>query len=241
VEPENRQTAERLSRSAQAPFPAASQTTLTPPTIKVLIADDHTVVRRGIKQIVAETPDIVVGGEAADAQRVQELVRAGDWDVLILDITMPGRSGLDVLRELKQERPRLPILILSMHSEDQFATRVLKGGAAGYIPKESAPEELVTAIRKVHAGGRYVSPSQAEKLVHSFESDPDKAPHETLSNREYEVLRLIASGLTVTQIAEQIQLSVKTISTYRTRILEKMRMSTNAQLTHYAIKNQLVD
>jgi len=190
---------------------------------------------------LAETGDIAVGAEAADTGQVMELVRNQDWDVLLLDITMPGRSGLDILRELRQERPKLPVLLLSMHSEDQFATRALKGGAAGYLPKESAPEELVKAIRKVHAGGKYVSSTQAEKLVHVFDGQADRAPHETLSNREYEVLRLIASGRTVTQIAEQIGLSVKTISTYRTRILEKMAMKTNAQLTHYAIKNQLVE
>ena len=210
-------------------------------TITVLIADDHAVVRRGLKQILAETPDIAVGAEAVNAHQVQELVRAREWDVLILDITMPGRSGLDILRELKQERPKLPILFLSMHSEDQFATRVFKGGAAGYLPKETAAEELVQAIRKVHQGGKYVSASQAEKLVHTFESAGDKAPHEALSNREYEVLRLIASGRTVTQIAEQIQLSVKTVSTYRARILEKMGMRSNAEIAAYAVRNQLVE
>src|SRR6266853_3905615 len=209
--------------------------------IKTLIADDHAVVRRGLKQILQETPDIIASGEASDSCEVLDLVRKHSWDVLLLDISMPGRSGLDILREIKQISPQLPVLVLSMHSEEQFASRVLKAGASGYLPKESAPEELVTAIRKVCAGGRYVSAAQAERLIYLFQPGGDKMPHESLSNREYEVLRLIASGRTVTQIAEEVKLSVKTISTYRTRLLEKMRMQTSAELTHYAIKNQLVE
>ena len=187
--------------------------------IRVLIADDHAVVRRGLKQILEETSDIVVSGEATNSREVLEQVSAKNWDVLVLDITMPGRSGLDILKEVKQLAPKLPVLVLSMHAEEQFASRVLKAGAAGYLPKESAPEELVKAIRKISGGGRYISSSQAEKLVYQFEPGSDKMPHETLSNREYEVLRLIASGKTITQIAENVKLSVKTISTYRTRIL----------------------
>ena len=209
--------------------------------IHVLIADDHTVVRRGLKQIVAETNDITVSGEATNGREVMELVRARAWDVLVLDITMPGGSGLDVLKEVKRVRPLLPVLILSMHAEEQFAARVIKAGAAGYLPKESAPDELVKAIRRVVSGVRYVSPAQAAKLVFIANHDDGTPPHETLSDREYQVLRLIASGQTVTQIADQMRLSVKTISTYRTRILEKMRMNTNAQLTHYSIKNRLVE
>ena len=209
--------------------------------IHVLIADDHTVVRRGLKQIVAETNDITVSGEATNGREVMELVRARAWDVLVLDITMPGGSGLDVLKEVKRVRPGLPVLILSMHAEEQFAARVIKAGAAGYLPKESAPDELVKAIRRVVTGIRYVSPAQAAKLVFIANHDDGTPPHETLSDREYQVLRLIASGQTVTQIADQMRLSVKTISTYRTRILEKMRMNTNAQLTHYSIKNRLVE
>lgn len=209
--------------------------------IQILIADDHAVVRRGLRQIVEETSDIKVAAEASNAREVLVELRARHFDVLVLDITMPGRSGLDILKEIIQERPKLPVLVLSMHSEDQFATRVLKSGAAGYLPKESAPDELVKAIRKVQAGGKYISSAQAEKLVHSFSAHSDHPPHEALSNREYEVLRLIASGKTVTEIGEQIKLSVKTVSTYRTRILEKMNMQTNAQLTHYAIKNHLVE
>lgn len=209
--------------------------------LKVLIADDHAVVRRGLKQILEETSDVVVSGEATNSREVLEQVAAKSWDVLVLDITMPGRSGLDILREVKQLAPKLPVLVLSMHSEEQFASRVLKAGAAGYLPKESAPEELVKAIRKVCAGGRYISSAQAEKLIYMMEPGGDKMPHETLSNREYEVLRLIASGKTVTQIADAVNLSVKTISTYRSRLLEKMRMQNSAELTHYAIKNRLVE
>ena len=209
--------------------------------IHVLIADDHSVVRRGLKQIVAETNDIIVAGEATNGREVLEHVRARAWDVLVLDITMPGASGLDVLKEVKRVRPYLPVLILSMHAEEQFAARVIKAGAAGYLPKESAPDELVKAIRRVVSGIRYVSPAQAAKLVFIANHDDGTPPHEMLSDREYQVLRLIASGQTVTQVANQMRLSVKTVSTYRTRILEKMRMATNAQLTHYAIKNRLVE
>jgi len=209
--------------------------------IKTLIADDHAVVRRGLKQILQETPDIIASGEASDSCEVLDLVRKHSWDVLLLDISMPGRSGLDILREIKQISPQLPVLVLSMHAEEQFASRVLKSGAAGYLPKESAPEELVKAIRKVHAGGKYISSSQAEKLVYLFEGSSEKPAHETLSNREYEVLRLIASGKTVTQIGKEISLSVKTVSTYRARILEKMNLQSSAELTHYAIKNRLVE
>ncbi|HEY2953479.1 MAG TPA: response regulator transcription factor [Verrucomicrobiae bacterium] len=208
--------------------------------IKVLIADDHAIVRRGLKQIVAETGDIVVGGEAINGDEVMEQVRAKSFDVVVLDITMPGRNGLDTLKELKREQPRLPVLMLSMHAEDQYAMRVMKAGAAGYLPKEGAPEELVNAIRKVHSGAQYIRPSQVDRMARSMHLDSNKPPHELLSDREYEVLRMIASGKTPTQIAEELSLSVKTVSTYRARLLEKMMMKNNAELTHYAIKNTLV-
>jgi DNA-binding NarL/FixJ family response regulator len=209
--------------------------------IKVLIADDHAIVRSGLKQILDETSgEIQVQGEAANGREVLEKIHAQDWDVLVLDITMPGRSGLDILKDIRQLKPKLPILILSMHAEEQFATRMLKAGASGYLNKESAPEELVKAIRKVYDGGKYVSPAQAERMVSELTSDTGKAPHELLSDREYEILCLIASGKTATQIAKQLCLSVKTVSTYRTRILDKMKLETNAQLTHYAIKGGLV-
>lgn len=210
--------------------------------IKVLIADDHAVVRSGLKQILDETEgEIRVEGEAVNGREVLEKIQAREWDVLVLDITMPGRSGLDILKDIRQLKPGLPVLILSMHAEEQFATRMLKAGASGYLNKESAPEELVKAIRKVYSGGKYVSATQAERMVSELTGDSDKRPHEILSDREYEILCLIASGKTATQIAKELVLSVKTVSTYRSRILEKMNLSTNAQLTHYAIKNGLVN
>jgi two-component system invasion response regulator UvrY len=206
----------------------------------VLIADDHAVVRQGLKQILAETTDMVVGGEATNTQEVIDKVRHENWDVVVLDITMPGRGGLDIIKELKHERPKLPILILSMHSEDQFAVRALKAGASGYMSKESAPDLLVKAIRKVYTGGKYISVTLAEKLAFDLGTDSEQPPHEKLSDREFQVMCMIASGNTVKEIADRLSLSVKTISTYRARILEKMKMKTNAELTHYAIRNQLV-
>lgn len=209
--------------------------------IKVLIADDHAVVRRGLKQILEETRDIVVKGEATNATEVLEKIRcSAPWDVVVLDITMPGRSGLDILKDIRLEQPKLPVLILSMHSEDQYAVRVLKAGAAGYLTKESAPDELVKAIRKVVSGGKYVSPTLAEKLATQVDIDAAQPLHHSLSDREHEVLCLLASGKTPTQIAGDLRLSIKTVSTYRTRILEKMRLKTSAELMHYAIKNGLV-
>lgn len=208
--------------------------------MRILIADDHAVVRKGLRQILEEASDIVVGGEASNGREVLEKIRVGGWDALVLDITMPGQTGLEVLKEVKQEAPRLPVLMLSMHAQEQYAARVLKAGASGYLPKESAPEELIKAIRKVCSGGKYVSADQAEKLIYLFDNTSDKAPHELLSDREFEVLRAIASGRTVSQIAAEVRLSVKTVSTYRARILEKMRMKTNAELTTYAVRNGLV-
>jgi len=209
--------------------------------LKVLIADDHPVVREGLKQIVTETQDMVVAGEANNGQEVLNKIREGDYDVIVLDITMPGRNGMDVLRQLRSERPRLPVLILSIHSEEQYALRALRAGASGYLTKESAPDELVVAIRKVSWGGKYISSSLAEKLAFKLEIGREEAPHETLSDREYQVMCMIASGKTVKEIAQELSLSEKTISTYRSRILEKMKMKNNAELTYYAIKNQLVD
>ena len=208
--------------------------------MKILITDDHAVVRQGLKQILLEEFTRAEFGEAINAQEAIERVWKENWDVVVLDITMPGRSGLEVLKEIKKSRPKLPVLVLSMHPEDQFAVRILKIGAAGYMTKESAPNELVGAVRKVMAGGRYVSPSLAEKMASYLAIDVQTPPHERLSDREFLVLRLIASGKTPTAIARELALSVKTISTYRMRILEKMNMANNAQLTHYAIQNQLV-
>jgi two-component system invasion response regulator UvrY len=209
--------------------------------MKILIADDHAVVRQGLKQILADEYRRATFGEASNAQEAIDRVDADNWDVVILDVTMPGRSGLEALREIRKTKPRLPILVLSMHPEDQFAMRVLKCGASGYMTKESAPGELVGAVKKVITGGRYVSPGLAEKMAAHLNTDFQVTPHERLSNREFLVLRLIASGKTVSQIADELSLSVKTISTYRTRILEKMVMQSNAELTHYAIQNKLIE
>jgi DNA-binding NarL/FixJ family response regulator len=208
--------------------------------IKILITDDHAIVRRGLRQILSETSDIVVGDEAENAHQLLELLPKNDYGVLVLDISLPGRSGFDILKQVKTLRPKLPILIHSMHSEEQFAVRALKAGASGYITKESAPEELIKAIRKVHAGGRYVSAALGEKLALGLVEDSSKAPHETLSDREYQVMYLIASGKMSKDIAQELSLSVKTVSTYRARVLEKMKMKTNADLTRYAIHNHLV-
>ena len=208
--------------------------------IRILIADDHIVVHRGLQQILGDEPDMSVMGEAHNAQEVLALVRKQDWDLVVLDISMPGRSGLDIIEELKQERPKLPVLILSMHPEDRYAVRALRAGAAGYLTKESAPEELVKAIRKVVTGRRYVSSSLAEKLACVLSTDTGGPLHETLSNREYQVLCMIGSGKSVGAIAAELSLSVKTISTYRARILEKMALKNNVELIHYAIQNRLV-
>ncbi|MGE5893339.1 MAG: response regulator [bacterium] len=209
--------------------------------INILIADDHSIVREGLKQILAGIPDMIVTGEASNAQEVLDKVRKDSFNVVVLDIAMPGRSGLDILKEIKNEDPRLPVLILSMYPEEQYAIRVLRAGASGYMTKESAPDALMDAIRKVAQGKKYVSPSLAEKLALNLGIDNEKPLHETLSDREYEVMRMIASGRTVSEIADELSLSVKTISTYRTRILEKMNMKNNAELTHYAIQNRLID
>src|SRR3954454_7059294 len=209
--------------------------------MRILIADDHAVVRQGIKQILADDFKRATFGEARTAQEALTKIWKEKWDVVILAITMPGRTGLEVLKELKTQRPKLPVLLLSMHPEDQFAVRVLKAGASGYMTKESAPEELVGAIKKVLAGGRYVSPSLAEKLATYLSADGQKPPQEKLSDREFQVLRLIASGKIVSEIAKELSLSVKTISTYRSRILEKMSLRNNAELMHYAMQHQLVE
>jgi two-component system invasion response regulator UvrY len=206
---------------------------------RILIADDHAVVRRGLKQIVAETPDIVIADEATNGREVLDKIRNGDFDEVLLDIAMPDKDGMDVLNQIKYERPELPVLMLSMYPEEQFAVRALRAGASGYLTKESAPDELVTAIRRVSAGGKYVSSALAEKLA-SLLQNIERPPHESLSDREYKVMCLIASGKTVTEIAGELSLSIKTISTYRARVLGKMKMRNNAELTHYAIRNHLV-
>ena len=208
--------------------------------IKVIIVDDHLIVREGLKQIISDTSDISVVDEASNGQEAINKIRNNDCDVLLLDISMPGRSGLEILKEIKSELPKLSILILTMHPEEQYAVRVLRAGASGYLTKESAPDELIEAIRKVSDGGKYISSTLAEKLAFNLEVDTGKPFHQTLSDREFEVMCMISSGKTVTEIADEMSLSVKTISTYRTRILDKMRMKTNAELTYYSIKNDLV-
>ncbi len=209
--------------------------------MKILIADDHAIVREGIKQILAEIPDNVTTDEAINGQEVLQKVWNTDYDLILLDISMPGRSGLDILTQLKSEQPDLKILILSMHPEEQYAIRALKAGASGYLTKESTPLELTEAIKKVSLGKKYVSASLAETLASHLETTAEKPLHQTLSNREYEVMCMIASGKTVKEIADDLSLSVKTISTYRARILEKMNMKNNAQITHYTIQQRLVD
>jgi DNA-binding NarL/FixJ family response regulator len=209
--------------------------------IRILIADDHPIVRQGLGQLIAKTADIVVADEASTGLEVLNKARASHCDVVLLDISMPGLHGLDVIRQLKKESPKLPILVLSMHSEEQYAVRAFKAGASGYLTKQSAPDELLAAIRKVSMGGKYVSSSLAEKLASDLEIGAGKLPHETLSNREYQVMLMIAAGKTVAEIAEELSLSVQTISTYRSRILQKMQIKNNVELANYVIRNQLLD
>jgi len=207
--------------------------------IRVLIADDHPIVRQGLRQILSETPDIVLAGEAVNGQEALDQVRVGGWDILVLDITMPDRNGFDILKELKHEQPNLPVLVLSIHSEEQLAVRVLRAGASGYLTKENAPAELVKAIRKVVSGGKYISPDLAETLAFGLDVAADRPRHELLSDREFQVLQLIANGKTLSEMAEALMLSPKTVSTYRARLLEKMNLKTNAELVRYAIENDL--
>ncbi len=209
--------------------------------MRILIADDHAVVRQGLETILAEGLPHVEVGEAENAQEVLQLVREKDWDLLVLDIAMPGRSGLDVLKQLRSTHPTLPVLVLSVYPEDEYAVRVLRAGAAGYLNKESAPDELVRAAEKVLAGGKYASASLAEKLVLDLSGGAKEEPHEDLSDRELLVMRMIASGKTVTEIARELSLSVKSISTYRGRALGKMGMKTNVELTRYALEKGLVN
>ena len=210
-------------------------------TIRVFIADDHAIVREGLKQILAEQGDIVVAGEAENGLDAIKLFRKSRCHVMLLDISMPDRNGIDVLKQIKQERPDLAVLMLSMHREDQYAVRALKAGAAGYLTKQSAPRELVTAIRQVADGQKYVSATLAQALASQVGLDHDAPPHASLSDREFQTLTMIASGKTVSEIARDLSLSVKTVSEYRARLLAKMNLKTSAELTHYAIKNQLVD
>lgn len=208
--------------------------------IRILVADDHAVVRQGVKQILAEVGDMTVKDEAQNGSETLKKVNEQEYDVVLLDISMPGRSGLEVLEDIKAQHPKLPVLILSMHPEEQYAVRALRAGASGYLTKASAPQELIGAIRKVAGGGKYVTSSLAEKLADELEVDTDKLPHERLSNREHQVMLMLAEGKSVSDIAAELCLSVKTISTYRTRIMSKMGMKKNAELTLYAVHNNLI-
>jgi len=209
--------------------------------VRILIADDHAVVRHGVREILAQAFPSAQFGEASDGDEVLRQVWSREWDIVVLDMIMPGKCGLDILRHLKAAHPRLRVLILSMYPEDQLARRALKAGASGYLNKESAAEELVEAVKKTCSGGKYLSRSLAEKLAFDLVAGADGPPHERLSDREFQVMCMIASGMTVSQIARSLSLSVKTVSTYRARALEKMNMKTNSQLTRYALQNGLVD
>ena len=209
--------------------------------IRVFIADDHAIVREGLKQILADTRDIVVSGEAENGHDAIKRFRASKCQVMLLDISLPDRNGIDVLKQIKKEKPDLPVLMLSMHREDQYAIRSLKAGAAGYLTKQSAPRELVTAIRQAAEGLKYISAALAQELANTVGEDHETALHETLSDREYQTLVLIASGKTVGAIAEELKLSAKTVSEYRARLLLKMKLKNSAELTLYAIRNQLVE
>ena len=209
--------------------------------IKILIADDHAIVREGLKQIAAEEEDILVAGEAEDAGKLMELLEKEKWDLVILDINMPGKSGLEALKDIKHLYPQLPVLILSMFSEDQYGLRAIKAGASGYLKKVSAPEELVTAIRKIVSGGRYINPSLAEKLAEKFGETGKEYLHQKLSDREYQIMCNIALGKTAEEIAKAFSLSINTVYSYRNRILEKMSMRSNVELTRYAVQNRLIE
>ena len=209
--------------------------------IKVFIADDHAIVREGLKQILAETRDIVVAGEAENGLDAIKLFRKSGCQVMLLDISLPDRNGIEVLKQIKKEKPELAVLMLSMHREDQYAIRALKAGASGYLTKQSAPKELVTAIRQVGAGLKYISAALAQELANHVGDDHEAPLHESLSDREYQTLTMIASGKTVGVIAKELSLSVKTVSEYRARLLVKMKLKNSAELTHYAIKNQLIE
>ena len=209
--------------------------------IRVFIADDHPLIRKGIKEILEEEIDLKVIGEAAYPHEVLEGIQKYEPDILVTDLTMPGRSGLDLISDLKQLFPKLPILVLTMHPEERFAVRALKAGAYGYITKDSKPEELIKAIRQVVTGRKYITPSLAEKLATELNRDQNKQPHEILSDREFQIMRLISSGKKVSEIAEKLSISIRTVNTYRARILLKMNMKSNAELTLYAIENHLID
>lgn len=209
--------------------------------VRILIVDDHYVVRQGLKKILAETYEFAVFGDASSAQEALELAWREPWNVVLLDVSMPGRGGLDVLKDLRRGLPKIPVIVVSMHPEEQFALRVLKLGASAYIRKDSAGQELIKAVQAALRGGKYITPSIAERLAVNLEKNGVGPSHEALSDREYQVMCLLASGKTVKEVATELSLSVKTISTYRSRILEKMSLENNAQVMRYAVRNRLVD
>ena len=207
---------------------------------RALIVDDHTITRAGLRRILSEPPQPIIVGEAANGAEAVELVMSQQWDIVMLDISLPDRSGLEVLKVIKKARPALPVLVLSMYPVDQYALRVLRAGGAGYLTKESAPDQLLEAVRRVISGMRYITPEVAECIAQDWNRNPVQSAHETLSDREFEVMRLIASGKSVGDIAKDLSLSVKTVSTYRTRVLQKLDLRHNAELTHYAVINNLI-
>lgn len=208
--------------------------------IRILIADDHAIVRKGLTQLIRDEFASAEIAEVGDAEELMAKVTGGDWDIVICDLSMPGRSGLDALRQIKQIYPSLPVLIMSMYDEDQYALRVLKAGASAYLGKDNVHENIIKAIRTVLLGKKFITPSIAEKLAEALETDINQLPHEKLSDREFDVFKLLAGGKTVSDIAEQLSLSVTTVSTYRARVLEKMNLKSNADLTRYALNNQLI-
>lgn len=209
--------------------------------IKIIIADDHIIIRAGIKQLLEGAHDMVVAGEASDGQKLIQEIQKNHYDVIVIDISMPGRNGIEIIKQIRASGDKTPILALSYYPEEQFAIRVLKAGACGYMNKDVQPEELVEAIYKVARGGTYVSPAVAEKLAMNINMTQDASPHESLTDREYEVFMKIAGGMTVSEIADEMFLSVKTVSTYRARILEKLNLKNNAEITYYAIRNNLIE
>ena len=209
--------------------------------IRLLIADDHTIVRHGLRQVVSESADIEVTAEAGSSAEAVRLLRENTYDLVLLDISLPDKNGIETLKQIKRDKPELPVIMLSMHGEDEFGVRALKAGASGYVHKQNAHDQLETAIRQVASGRRYISPDLAEELARSIGESSEKRPHELLSDREFDTLRMLASGKSLTEIAESLSISPKTVSVYRTRLLEKMKLKNNAEIAHYAIKNGLID
>lgn len=209
--------------------------------IRLLIVDDHAIVRHGLRQVVSEASDIVVQSEAGSSQDAVRMLREQEFDMVLLDISLPDRNGIETLKLIKRDKPSLPVIMLTMHSEDEFGVRALKAGASGYLTKQSAHDQLLVAIRQVAAGRRYISPALTEELVRTIGEPSGRLPHELLSDREFDTLRMLASGKSLSEIAQMFSISPKTVSVYRTRLLEKMKLKNNAEIAHYAVKNGLID